>query len=93
MQIIWKAFIQYVQNNLEEGKSVYIKKFGSFTFDIETELPRVAQRSISPHVTLEEQRQERAHLHKLRPCFVVDSDLQYHLIRYPGKEEITPAKS
>ena len=54
MQIIWKAFIQYVQNNLEEGKSVYIKKFGSFTFDIDTELPRVAQRSISPHVTLEE---------------------------------------
>ena len=29
----------------------------------------------------------------MRPCFVVDPELQTHVIRYPGKEEITPAKS
>ena len=29
----------------------------------------------------------------MKPVFVVDSDLQYHLVRYPGKEEISPAIS
>ena len=28
-----------------------------------------------------------------RPCFVVDPQLRPHLTRYPGKEEIVPAKS
>ena len=29
----------------------------------------------------------------MKPVFVVDPDLQYHLVRYPGKEEISPAIS
>ena len=29
----------------------------------------------------------------MKPVFVVDPILQYHLIRYPGKEEISPAIS
>jgi len=29
----------------------------------------------------------------LKPVFVVDGNLQYHLVRYPGKEEISPAIS
>lgn len=42
MIIIWKAFVEYLNNNLRAGRSINIKKFGSFTFDIATELPRIA---------------------------------------------------
>ena len=91
--IIWKALIEYVGNNIRAGKSVNIKKFGSFTFNVETELPKIAQRSISPKVDIFTQRQERKNIHHLKPVFVVDPFLQYHLTRYPGKEEISPAKS
>jgi hypothetical protein len=38
-------------------------------------------------------REERKNIHHLRPVFIVDPVLQYHLIRYPGKEEISAAKS
>ena len=91
--IIWKALIEYVGNNIRAGRSVNIKKFGAFTYDCQTELPKIASRSISPQIDLFEQRQQRKNIHHLKPCFVVDPDLQYHLYRYPGKEEITPAIS
>jgi len=32
-------------------------------------------------------------IHHLKPVFVVDPLLQYHLVRYPGKEEISPSIS
>ncbi len=99
MVIIWKALIEYLNNNLRAGRSVNIKGFGSFTFDIETELPRIATKSTSMTAVnsavfnLDDQRLDRKHVHNVRPCFVVDSGLQSHLIHYPGKEEIVPAKS
>jgi len=34
MMIVWKALIEYLGNNLKAGRSVYIKGFGAFTFDI-----------------------------------------------------------
>ena len=52
MILIWKSMIQYLSNNLRAGKSVYIKKLGSFTFDIDTELPRIANKTISPNYDL-----------------------------------------
>jgi len=36
---------------------------------------------------------ERKHIHHLQPRFVVDEKIQYHLNRYHGKEQISPAKS
>lgn len=54
MMIIWKSMIEYLNNNLRAGRSVYIKGFGSFTFDIQTELPRIATKLISPNIALEE---------------------------------------
>jgi len=93
MLIIWKALIEYVQNNIEAGRSVNIKKFGAFTFNVETELPKIAHRSISPKVDIFTQRQERKNIHHLKPVFVVDQFLQYHMVRFPGKEEISPAIS
>ena len=99
MLIIWKALVEYLNNNLRAGRSVNIKRFGSFTFDIDTELPRIATKGTSlsainsGHFNLEDQRLDRKHVHSLRPCFVVDQFVQTHLTHYPGKEEITPAHS
>lgn len=93
MMIIWKALIEYLSNNIRAGRSVNVKKFGAFTFNVQTELPKIAQRSISPKIDIFTQRQERKNIHHLKPVFVVDPILQYHLVRYPGKEEISPAKS
>ena len=42
---------------------------------------------------LANQREERMHNHKIRPCFAPDPKLQTMLLRYPGKEEMTKPKS
>lgn len=42
MLIIWKALTTYLDNNMRKGQSVNIRKFGAFTFAIETELPKIA---------------------------------------------------
>jgi len=83
----------YLDENLRKGKSVNIRKFGAFTFDIDTELPKINHREINPETDIFSQRAERKHIHKLRPCFVTDPELQTHLIRHRNKEEIGPAKS
>ena len=66
MQIIWRALITYVDNNLRAGKSVNMKKFGAFTFDITTELPKISTRRIGADSDMNSERQERKHIHKLR---------------------------
>lgn len=91
--IIWKALIEYVGENIRAGRSVNIKKFGCFTFNVQTELPKIATRNASPKVDIFTQRQERKNIHHLKPVFVVDPNLQYHLVRYAGKEEISPSIS
>lgn len=75
MIIIWKSMIEYLNNNLRAGRSVNIKRFGAFTFDIDTELPRIATKSMNPTSDLMESRLDRKHLHKVKPCFVVDQEL------------------
>jgi nucleoid DNA-binding protein len=47
MLIIWRALVEYLNNNLRAGRSVNVKNFGAFTFDIATDLPRIASKSIS----------------------------------------------
>lgn len=66
MMIIWKSMIEYLNNNLRAGRSVNIKGFGSFTFDIDTELPRIASKSINPNTNLEDQRLDRKHVHTIK---------------------------
>jgi hypothetical protein len=72
---------------------VNVKKFGAFSFNVQTELPKIAARSHSPKMDLHQQRQERKNVHHVKPVFIVDPVLQYHLVRYPGKEEISTPKS
>lgn len=66
MQIIWRALITYVDNKLRAGQSVNIKKFGAFTYDIQTELPKISQRNIRADSDMHAERQDRKHIHKLR---------------------------
>ncbi len=66
MQIIWRALITYVDNKLRAGQSVNIKKFGAFTYDIETELPKISRRQITATSDMMAERQDRKHVHKLR---------------------------
>ena len=56
MMIIWKSLVSYLNENLRAGKSVNIKKFGAFTYDINTELPKVAMKTMNPHTDLNDQR-------------------------------------
>jgi len=93
MLIIWRGLVTYLDNQLRAGKSVNIRKFGAFTFDIETELPKISRPVIKAELDLDSRRAERAHIHHLKPRFVIDKDLQSLCIRYHGKEQITPAKS
>lgn len=50
MLIIWRGLVTYLDNNLRQGKSVNIRKFGAFTFDIDTDLPKISARTINPYV-------------------------------------------
>jgi nucleoid DNA-binding protein len=93
MMIMWKALSSYLEEKLASGKNVNIKGFGAFAFDIKTDLPRIAARTINPYDKIDNQRKERKHVHKIQPKFVVDPKLQYHLYHYPGKEQVESAKS
>ena len=66
MQIIWRALITYLENQLRAGRSVNVKKFGAFMFDIQTELPKIATRSIRADSDMAADREQRKHIHKLR---------------------------
>jgi nucleoid DNA-binding protein len=41
MLIIWRALVTYIDTQLRQGRSVNIQNFGAFTFDIETDLPKI----------------------------------------------------
>ena len=69
MLIIWKALITYLDQNLRAGRGIALKNFGAFTFDIQTELPKIARprgRSIGRYDNLETERAERKKVHHLR---------------------------
>jgi len=93
MMIIWRGLVTYLDNTLRAGHSVNIKKFGAFTYDIETELPKISTRVISAEMDIQTKRQDRIHVHHLKPRFVVDPELQALAIRYHGKEQVVNPKS
>lgn len=93
MLIIWRGLVTYLDNTLRSGHSVNIRKFGAFTFDVDTELPKICNRKISLENDIDTQRMERKHIHHLKPRFVVDENLQALAIRYHGKEQVVNPKS
>ena len=58
--------ITYLDNTLRSGKSINVKNFGAFTFDIVTDLPKISQRQIRADSDMNNEREERKHVHKLR---------------------------
>jgi hypothetical protein len=92
--VVFKALAEYIRETLTSGKSVNIRGFGAFSFEIMSGFVQPAMfTTVDFRKTLDQQRTERKHVHKFRPCFVVDSQLKYLLSRYPGKEEISTTKS
>lgn len=83
-----------MDDKLRAGCGVNIKGFGAFTFDIDTELPKIQNgRQVDIAKGLNDVRSERKNIHHCKPRFVIDAKLQTHLYRYHGKEQICPAKS
>jgi hypothetical protein len=69
---------------------VNIKNFGSFTYEVLSETVQPIQfANFNTSQELEQQRQQRQHVHKIRPCFVVDEKIKYQLTYYSNKEELT----
>jgi hypothetical protein len=87
--IILKATREYIQECMTSGKGVNVRNFGAFTFELESSIVKPAQQVVFDlSKELEDQREERKHVHKVRPCFVPDPKLKTVLDRYPGKAEI-----
>jgi len=92
--LVFKAMSEYIKENAASGKSVNLRGFGAFSFEVQSTLVEPAIfTTVDFKKDLDQQRAERKHVHKIRPCFVVDQKLKYYLSRYPGKEEITSTKS
>lgn len=68
MLIVWRGLVTYIDSQLRQGKSVNIRKFGAFTFDIDTELPKIARNVFHGRATedLDTLRSERKHIHHLK---------------------------
>ena len=68
MIIIWRGLVTYIEQQLRQGKSVNIRKFGAFTFDIETDLPKIAKDVFEGRANqdLDSLRVERKHVHHLK---------------------------
>ena len=56
----------YLDGKLRAGQSVSVKKFGTFTFDISTDLPNIHRRNVSPTSSIHAERSTRKHVHKIR---------------------------
>lgn len=92
--LVFKGLGEYVRENMCAGKGINYRGFGAFAFEVDTNLVKPAQLSnFDITKELNNQRQERQHNHKIRPCFVADKQLCEQLIRHPGKEEISKPKS
>jgi nucleoid DNA-binding protein len=94
LHIIFKGTAEYIRENLLAGKSVNMRGFGAFSFEVHSDAKQPAMFTTQDfRKELHDQRAERKHIHSTRPCFVVDQKVKYLLTRYPGKEEITTTKS
>ena len=73
---------------------VNVKGFGAFTFEVQTELPKIGFNSQQSKMkSFGELILEKKSTHKLRPCFVVDPTFKHLLTRFKDKEELIKPKS
>jgi hypothetical protein len=84
--LVIKALGEYIRENILSGRGVNYRNFGAFAFEVDTDIVKPAQHSnFDITKDLSNQREERMHNHKIRPCFVPDKRLHDMLLRYPGK--------
>ena len=56
-----------MDDQLRAGRSVNIRKFGAFTFDVETLLPKISSgRQVNINQGMADQRADRKHIHHLK---------------------------
>ena len=56
-----------MDDQLRAGRSVNIRKFGAFVYDIETELPKISYgRSVNINHDVHTERAQRKHVHHLK---------------------------
>lgn len=94
MLIVWRAFCEYIREKLYAYTGVNVKGFGSFTFEVACELPKVGiDYKQAKMKTFGELILEKKTTHRMRPCFVVDAKIKKNLIRFLDKEELIKPKS
>jgi len=94
MLIIWKAFCEYLNEKVSSYKGVNVKGLGAFTFEVQTELPKIGiDYQQAKMKSFGELILEKKSTHKLRPCFVVDPKFKNLLTRFKDKEELIKPKS
>lgn len=88
--MIIKALGEYIKENIQAGRGINYKNFGAFAFEVNTDLVKPAQLSnFDITKDLDNQREERKHNHKVRPCFVPDKRFQdVHFYFMKGFNEI-----
>jgi hypothetical protein len=87
MMIVLKAMGEYLREKMSQGHGVNVKGLGAFAFEVDSDTVKPAQLSKFDIMDdLNNQREERKHIHKIRPCFVPDGRFAGSLSRYPGKE-------
>jgi len=71
-----------------------IKNFGAFTFEVDSNTVKPAQLcQFDTYKSVNENRADRKHVHKIRPCFLVDGTFEKSLARFPNKREIEAPQS
>ena len=92
--VVTNALCHYIEDNLKAGKGVNIRNFGAFTFEMETDKVQPAQLcQYDTNKHIQENRADRAHVHKVRPCFQVGGTFETAQSRFPNKEEVSMPKS
>jgi CCDC81 eukaryotic HU domain 1 len=90
MHVVLEALSNYIREKLLDGKGVTVKGLGAFCFEVNSETVKPAQYySFDTRKDLDYHREERKHVHKIRPCFIVDSSFKYSLANFAEKEEIS----
>jgi nucleoid DNA-binding protein len=94
MLVIWKAFGDYLQEKMDACKGVYVKNFGSFTYEVTTEKPKMGiDYTQANSKTFSELLLEKKSTHKLSPCFVIDQRFRRALPKYLYKDVLDKPKS
>lgn len=92
--LVLKALSAYIKEKLQSGKGVMMKNFGAFTFEVISNTIKPAQHcTFDTGKTVMENRADRKHIHKIRPCFLVQGEFEAALQRFPNKREIDAPQS